>query len=137
MSEQIFGKGRTPSAEEIAAHQAEPIPWADGVADPHALKLGLKGQAIDFSWKPYEKRSPAARADYDRLRESIEKQGITAHVIVWCGHVIIGMRRVELARELGVKSVRIAEVLEDVRLWWKYDLPRLDALKHELGEVPY
>ncbi len=48
------------------------------------------------------------------------------------------MRRVEIAREFGIEKVSMAEILEDVSGWWRYDTgPRLRALKRTVGEVTY
>lgn len=133
MNEQPFGLDGTATEDELVAYEATPIHYALSECRVDELSLGLKGQAITFDWRPYAKRSAAARADYDRLRASIAAEGIWFPVITWRGHVLIGMRRVEIARALGIRWVQVAEVSEDVRRWWRHDLPRLDRLKAELG----
>lgn len=126
-----------PTAAEIVAHEAKPVPYQLGVRRVDHLVFGFKGRSIDFSWRPYAKRTAAARADYDRLRASIEEHGIQAPVIIYGHSVLIGMRRVEIAQELGITHVKVAEIHEDVSLWWKHDIPRLEALKVTLGLVRY
>ena len=75
--------------------------------------------------------------DYDRLIVSIFHEGIRAPIITWRRHVLIGMRRAEIARRLSIETVRCWNILEDVHEWHGWDLARLEALKVACGSVNY
>lgn len=132
-----FNLDGTKSAAEIHAYESSPIPIVLCTIAVNAVELGLKGRRIDFSHRPYHLRSPEARGDYDLLRESIKQQGVRDRVIVHAGHVLVGMRRVEIARELGIEHLPAAEILEDVTGWWKHDTKRLERLRLALGSTTY
>ena len=93
------------------------------------LKLGFHGDHVDFDWRPYTKRSEAARADYDKLYDSIFNEGIKRPIITHGLCVLIGMRRVEIGIALGVESVDCLDITEDVSKWTRDDIPRLNAMK--------
>jgi|TARA_Y100000310_G_scaffold335623_1_gene418106 hypothetical protein len=103
------------------------------------LKLGYHGSHTDFVWRPYHERSEEARADYDLLEQSIIKYGVKKPVITFKNHVLIGMRRIELLlKHHGIfEEIACAEITEDVYLWDRNDIPRLDELKKEIGEFIY
>ena len=103
------------------------------------LKLGYHGSHTDFVWRPYEERSEEARADYDLLEQSIIKHGVKKPVITFKNHVLIGMRRIELIeKHYGMlEEIVCAEITEDVYLWNRDDIPRLNELKKEIGEHIY
>lgn len=102
------------------------------------LKLGFTGEYVDFSWRPYAKRTDEARADYDRLIVSLWHDGCLKPVITYKGHVLIGMRRIEIMTRLyPCQFVDCVEILEDVSRWTRDDLPRLEALKEKIGRVEY
>lgn len=141
-----IGPRDTPTEAEVAAYEAKPV-W---VGKPRqlivaSLLLGLKGRAIDFSWRPYNDRTAEERADYDRLRASIAADGLLKPLIVWrdpfrsasLWHVLIGQRRAEIARTLGIRYAWAVPIREDVRTWWRHDVPRLERLKQHIGEVDY
>ena len=123
-----------------------PVRYAPGSERSDCLELGLHGEHIDFEWRPYAQRSPEARADYDKLVVSLFHDGQLKPVIVWTDraegiwrtHVLTGMRRVAILRRFGGDAlVDIVCIQEDVRLWTLADLPRLEALKAEIGSVDY
>jgi DNA invertase Pin-like site-specific DNA recombinase len=101
------------------------------------LSLGFRGERLDFCWKSYANRRPDQRADYDRLIVSIFHDGIRRPLITFGGHVLIGMRRAEIARRLGISSVCCWRILEDVAEWHGSDLERLEALKVACGATRY
>ena len=103
------------------------------------LKLGYSTEGgVDFTWKPYEIRSEQQRTDFDRLRVSIEQDGIQKPLITYKGHVLIGMRRCEIAQKIGrPEFVLCAAILEDVSQWRTEDLERLAWLRLHLGEYAY
>lgn len=106
-----------------------PIPFRRTVYEADELDLGLETPSVSFSWRPYDKRRPEARESYDALAADIAVQGILYPVITFRGHVLIGMRRVEIARKLGIRVIQAAEITEDVTAWTGADLPRLERLK--------
>ena len=102
------------------------------------LKLGFRCKNVHFSWKPYKDRFESHRKDYDRLIVSIFHYGILKPVITYQGHVLIGMRRVEILQRMSpLQSIKCCEILEDVTQWTTKDIDRLDELKKQIGEVEY
>ncbi len=103
------------------------------------LQLGYHGSHVDFVWRPYDERSEEHRKDYDLLEVSILKDRIQKPLITFKGHVLIGMRRTELFwKHYGLQEqIACAEIQEDVYLWDRNDLPRLDELKERIGEYEY
>lgn len=93
------------------------------------LRLGFKGERIEFTHRPYHRRSVEARAEYDALRLDLEQRGMLHPLITYLGHVLIGMRRYEIMVSLGQQAFPCIEVDEDVSLWWRDDIPRLEALR--------
>ncbi len=106
---------------------------------PDDFTLGYHGVHVDFVWRPYKERSPEARADYDLLEQSILKDRLKKPIITFRGHVLIGMRRVEIfTKHFGYfEQIACAEIQEDVYLWDRNDIPRLDELKEHIGEYEY
>lgn len=82
-----------------------------------SLSPGYKGVTIDFSWLPYDQRDPASKARMDRLRSHIKQHGIRNPLICFEHHVLIGMRRWEIAVELGIEQVSVVRLLEPVDHW--------------------
>ncbi len=117
----------------------KPIPYELKEVSISELSLGYHGSHTDFVWRPYEERSEEARADYDLLKESILKHRIKKPLITFKGHVLIGMRRAEIFANNFNESEKLlcAEILEDVYLWDRNDIPRLNALKGTIGEFEY
>lgn len=116
----------------------KPIETTTIKARPTALILGLHGDHVDFDWRPYWKRSPEAQKDYDALVVSLFHHGMKMPVITHKGHVLIGMRRVEIMRRIDPESkIPCVEITEDVSKWDRNDIPRLAALKKAIGEVEY
>lgn len=116
-----------------------PIPYKIVTIPIPDLKLGYHGSHTDFVWRPYDERSEEAREDYDRLEDSIIKYGVKKPIITFQNHVLIGMRRVELIlKHYGIfEEIACAEITEDVYLWDRNDIPRLNELKKEIGEHIY
>ena len=75
--------------------------------------------------------------DFDRLVVSIYHHGILCPLITHRGHVLIGQRRAEIGQRFGIETVECWDVQEDVTLWWRPDVARLDQLKRKVGEVVY
>lgn len=106
---------------------------------PDDFELGYHGSHVDFVHRPYKERSPEHRADYDKLEQSVLKNRIQKPIIIFQGHVLIGMRRAELhIKHFGYfEQILCAEIQEDVYLWDRNDLPRLAELKERIGEYEY
>lgn len=110
----------------------------DKLVPPASLKLGYHTEGgVDFDWKPYARRTEEARRDYDRLEQSIRAHGILKPLLTYQGHVLIGMRRAEIAAKLGIESVRCWEIVDDVSKWATADLVKLDELKKHCGATHY
>lgn len=92
------------------------------------LQPGFSGDRIDFDFRPYSKRSPEARKDYDRLKADLLSRGMLDPLITHKGHVLIGMRRFEILKDRQ-DTFECIEIDEDVSLWWRDDLPKLEWLK--------
>lgn len=90
------------------------------------LTLGFVGRSCSFEHRPYSDRSAEARAAYDRLRASLESEGLKDPLITYKGHVLIGMRRFEILREsrLWFPCIEVDEPVED---WRSEDIDRLTA----------
>tara|TARA_S200002703_G_scaffold95101_1_gene82116 strand:- start:788 stop:1105 length:318 start_codon:yes stop_codon:yes gene_type:complete len=95
------------------------------------LRCGYDGQTIHFDYRPYEARTEAARAAYDRLRADLLANGLKDPLITYRDHILIGMRRFEILRDKR-DSFPCIEILEDVRHWTRDDLRRLNELKRDL-----
>ena len=93
------------------------------------LELGFVGRRISFEHRPYLMRSTEAQADYDALELDIHKHGIRDPLITHEGHVLVGMRRYEIARKIGVTRMMCIEIDEDVSEWWREGHAKLAALK--------
>lgn len=96
------------------------------------LQLGFHGAHVDFDHRPYDQRTPEGRAAYDRLADSIRREGVRSPIIVHGPHVLAGMRRVEILRGLGCAGdVRLEalDVTEDVACWTSADVDRFMAWK--------
>lgn len=81
------------------------------------LMCGYKNNlGLRFRHRPYEERSPVAKAAYDRLREHLNEHGMLNPIITYKGHVIIGQRRFEIMRET-VDEIHCLEVMEPLHEW--------------------
>lgn len=118
----MASEDRPVSFKELPAHRV-----IDVAHD--ALTQGFDGRLLHFDYRPYEKRSPEARADYDALKKDLRSNGMRNPLITFKNHVLIGMRRYEIMVEFGTLVFRCVEILDDVSEWWKPDLPKLEALK--------
>jgi len=116
---------------------APPIAYVEVVEWLADLVLGYRGERIEFSWRPYDRRRPDQRADYDRLAASMRRDGIERPLITFGRHVLIGMRRAEIGLALGIEQVRCWRIVEDVHDWHGTDIARLDALKAGCGATAY
>lgn len=132
-----------------------PIPYTLKTARLADLVIGYRSPTGNrWDCRPYENRpgpdhpnhAKAAHSqhDYDRLEASIREHGISDPLIVWPNpetgktHVLIGMRRAEIGKRLGIETVLVAEVQEDVSQWTTEDVRlRQEALKRELGQREY
>lgn len=113
-------------------HERKKIPGKD-------LKLGFRGESIHFRHRKFEDRSSEQQEDYLNLNLSISAVGIKKPIIVYDNHVLIGMRRYEIAMDLNPDCVfDCVVILEDVKNeWGRDDIPRLDELKEHIGEYAY
>lgn len=126
------------SPDRVAEHLATPVPFTLDEAETDGLELGLKAPHVWWQWKPYAVRSAEHRADFDRLIVSIYHEGVRAPLVVWDRHVLIGQRRAEIARRLGIRRVPVLVIGEDVRRWWQYDLDRVRRhITPEVGQHAY
>ncbi len=126
------------------AHELREVPV-------ESLVLGYKAAHMYWTHKPREQRPPDHQADYDRLYASIKANGIQSPLICYTPpaelftgegepptHVLIGQRRAEIAKMLGIERVMIADVLEDLDGWSPLERDsRLPALVRALGETRY
>lgn len=90
-----------------------------------SLRPGYRGATIDFTWKPYAERRGEDRQAFDALRENIREHGIRHPLVTYRGRVLIGMRRWEIARELGVEFVAVVEILDALETWRIDEVRRL------------
>lgn len=111
--------------ERVAEYLATPIPYTLVRLDTATATLGLDAYHTKWVWRAYADRPADHRADYDRLLVSIYHEGVKTPVIGWRGHVLVGQRRVEIARRLGIGSVEMLEIGEDVTLYWTHDVERI------------
>lgn len=95
------------------------------------LKLGFKGKSCCFEHREYHDRSPKAQAAYDRLKDHLHKHGMQHPLITYMGHVLIGMRRFEILRDVRDEFPCI-EILENVSNWQSGDIRRLNDFKNEV-----
>lgn len=115
-----------------------PIPYRIITVPIVELTLGFHGEHVDFEWRPYCRRTEEAKADYDRLLVSLWHNGMKVPPITFRRHVLIGMRRIEIMRRLNYHAIiECAEIQEDVQMWDRDDIPRLQALKARVGSVVY
>lgn len=109
------------------------VPFITGVRRTHDLTPGFSGVTCHFQWRPFEDRNPAEQADWLALRDSIRTHGILNPLITWGSHVLIGMRRWEIAVLDGIGVVPVAEILEDPAHWRIGDVRRLRDMLHATG----
>lgn len=98
------------------------------------LKLGFDGNSVHFEHREFEDRSPEAQAAYLRLKDSLLSEGMIDPLITYCGHVLIGMRRFEILREVQDEFTCI-EILEDVPNWKSGDIRRLQDFKRDVYDL--
>ena len=92
------------------------------------LSPGFHGEHVDFERNLHEDS-----ASYAALAADIAANGIRNPLITHRGHVLIGMRRWEIATRLGIPSVRCLDITEDVSKWGRDDIyVRLQALRDQL-----
>jgi len=119
------------NAEQVSRYVSHTIPFLPMRVETADAELGFAAAHTIWKWKPYEQRNPEHRADYDRLAASIEREGVKSAVIGWTHpetgvfHVLIGQRRVEIARRLGIETVTAVGITEDIRTYWKHDIERI------------
>lgn len=94
--------------------KAEPPEYRETIRDPAEMVLGAHFAHVDYEWRPYDQRKPDHREDYDRLFGDIKKRGIVNPLICAGDCVLIGMRRCEIARILGISEVPVWEITEDI-----------------------
>lgn len=82
--------------------------------DPNALQLGAHYDHVDYCWRPFEERRPDHQADYVRLEADIRANGIKNPLITHNGCVLIGQRRCEIARKLGLGRVPCIVIDDDI-----------------------
>ncbi len=97
------------------------------------LVPGFKGETCDFTFRPVEDMNPDQLASYEALREDIIENGIRNPVITYRGHVLIGMRRWMIARELGIDDLESCEIDENMGQWRLHDVRRLKRWLAESG----
>lgn len=84
------------------------------MANPAALELGGEFAHVHYYWRPYAERSPEEQAKFDALEASIRQRGIVNPLIVFRGHVLVGQRRCEIARKLGLLTVPVWDIQTDI-----------------------
>lgn len=79
---------------------------------------------LRFRHKSYDQRSPAAQAQYDRLKAHLSEHGMLNPIITYKGHVLIGQRRFEIVKETQ-ETIPTLEVLEPLHEWRVTDVTAL------------
>lgn len=103
--------------------------------DPTTLKLGADYDHVNYCWRAFEQRPEDHQADYIRLERDIERNGIKNPLIVHGGCVLIGQRRCEIAVKLGIRSVPIWDILDDIS--GDLNADRVETLKSEYQKADY
>ncbi len=101
------------------------------------LVIGYKAPWIIFRMQPYQERELSNKADFDRLAVSIEKAGIHKPLITYKHCILVGMRRFDIGKRMGIESVMVWRITENIDLWTRDDLSRLEAMKAAIGEAEY
>jgi len=107
------------------------------VWDLDDLIIGYEGKVTRFGYLPYEKRVRKDLADYHRLMQNIAVYGIKKPLITFTNHVLVGQRRAEIGKRLGIPTVTVWRLTEDIDRWMPKDMHRIDILKLEIGEEGY
>ena len=93
--------------------------YRPATVNPRTLMLGGDFAHVGYCWRPYAERPPEHRADYDRLKASMARDGgMVNPLIVFRGHVLIGQRRCEIAIDLGWDAVPIWDIQDDITEDW-------------------
>lgn len=92
------------------------------------LQNGFIGKSCSFEHIPLKQRSDDAKQAYQRLRDDLLCNGMQDPLITYQGHVLIGMRRFEILKNIQAEF-KAVEVLEDVATWTGKDIDRLQAFK--------
>ena len=109
--------------------------YLDVMRDPRDLILGCHFDHVDYDWRPYPERPEDHREDYDRLKVDLAERGMKNPLITWNDHVLIGMRRCEIAVDLGWSLVRCWEIQDDLNADWTPD--RVFALRDRYRKASY
>jgi hypothetical protein len=115
-------------AEGAALFEERPIRHHMECVRLDCLELGFQGEKVDFS---YRERSVQTDKPFAALRASIRANGLRWPVVTYQQHVLIGMRRVAILRELWMPHfiVPCYELDEDVHEYTRDDILRLEAWK--------
>ena len=93
------------------------------------LDGGFHGDHVDFELLPYDQRDHEHQASHDALEADIAANGIRNPLITHRGRVLVGQRRLEIARKLGIDMVKCLEISEEVAHWDREDVyVRLEKL---------
>lgn len=107
------------------------IHYAECMYHRDALELGFKGNTISFEHRAFEDRTPDAQRAYRELEVDLLANGMLNPLIVYDGHVIIGMRRFEILRHC-TEIFPCLLVVDDVSNWHLEEVRELKALVKRL-----
>jgi len=78
------------------------------------LVNGYRGLRVSYEHVRDEHRTVEQREKFEKLKDDIKTKGIVNPLIIFKNHVLIGMRRKEIAESLGIEEIDCIEVLEDI-----------------------
>jgi len=105
--------------------------------NPADLVLGYDQGPTRFGFLPHENRVGKDKEDWCKLKDSIEKDGICKPLITYKQHVLVGTRRAEIAQILGIETVTVWRLTENIDEWDKKDMYRIKVLTMRIGEFEY
>ena len=100
------------------------------------LVIGYEPPTMPQMRPPFRMTLDCHGADFDRLFVSIKSKGICSPLITYKEFVLVGLRRAYIGRKLGIKTVNVWRITEDVDHWTRENLPRLKAL-NALNKIGY
>lgn len=83
---------------------------------PEELTPGLAIGRVSFKFTLYDNRAGTDKIRYDLLKKDLIKNGMRNPLIIWQGHVLVGMRRYDILKDI-VEEFECLEVQEDISKW--------------------
>lgn len=104
-----------------------------GRAIVEQLTPGYRGETCKFEFRPRYMLEGEEARDWDDLFLSVREHGMINPLIVYNGHVLIGMRRWECLKVLGVKDCAVVNLIEPVGQWRLEDVRKFKRWLTESG----